>query len=89
MDTYLLLVGIGEMLLLHLGHDEALVRFVARHWAVVEAIVALLVSEREGLGKVFQLGGDVRPWNFSVTPTAAVPHRRTSADLQKLTIRNP
>lgn len=84
METYLLLVGVREMLLLHLGHDEALVRLVARHRAVVEVIVGLLVSECEGLGKVFQFGGDVRPWNFSVTPAAPVPHRRTSADLQKL-----
>lgn len=87
MKAYLLLVGIGKVLLLHLGHDEALVRLVARHRAVVEAIVVLLVSEREHLGKVFQLGGDVRSLTFSVTPTPPVPLQGNSADLEKLTRR--
>lgn len=82
---YLLLVGVGKVLLLHLGHDEALVRLVARHRTVVESVVVLLVSERERLGKVFQLGSDVRSGKFGVTAATPVPHRRQFTDLEKLT----
>ena len=68
------------------GEHEAQVLLVSRQRLVEEAVVALLVSQREGGGQGVQLGRDVGLGRVQLP--APAPQDRAVARLQKLRDRD-